>query len=191
MAVTTRKLSSLNDEAGSAAARVVRFHPLLAVGFGVLLVGMATTAGAALMVNLASTPVGGGVFQYDVSISNTGPKDVVVVTIGDAPVGDPLIGPSLTVPVGFFPSYDSGLGKIDFLEDTELFGVGTTHGGFAFQSSASPPANFTAFEALDLDGGFISGSITVVPEPTGIVLALSGLAVVAMLRGRRIVWDHC
>jgi hypothetical protein len=143
---------------------------------------MAATASADLAVVLVPTPLGGGVFQYDVSVSNTGPQDVVIVTLADAPMGDGLIDPSLTAPGGFGALYDPDLGLIDFFEDTELFAVGTTHGGFAFQSSASPPTHFTSFAALDLDGGFISGAITVVPEPVGAVLALSGLAVLAAVR---------
>ncbi|HEX9581259.1 MAG TPA: hypothetical protein VF970_09175 [Gemmatimonadales bacterium] len=186
MATATGKPLSVNHSPGDSTVRVRRFHPRLLLGWAILLWGLAATATADLAVVLVPTPLGGGVFQYDVSVSNTGPQDVVIVTLADAPISDPLIEPSLIAPPGFVASYDSGLGFIDFLESTDLFAVGTTHGGFAFQSSASPPTHFTSFAALDLDGGFISGAITVVPEPVGAVLALSGLAVLAMVRGRRL-----
>ena len=78
-----------------------------------------------------------------------------MLTIKDAPIadllnplGDPLITPSLLTPVGFLASYDSGLGFVDFLADSDLFGAGTTKSGFSLQSSADGSVNFTIFEAL-------------------------------------------
>jgi hypothetical protein len=185
MATATDKPLSGNHDPGDSTVRVRRSHPRLLLGWAILLWGLAATATADLAIVLTPTPLGGGVLQYDVAISNTGPFDVVIVTLTDAPMGDGLIDPSLTAPAGFAALYDSFLGLIDFFEDTDLFAVGTTHNGFAFQSTASPATNFTSFEAFDVDGGFIAGAITVVPEPAGIVLALSALAVLAIVRGRR------
>ena len=150
-----------------------------------LALGVSATANAALAVNLEPTLLGGGVFQYEVSVSNTGPRDVVIVTITDAPTADALIESSLTAPAGFGALYTSDFGFIDLFEGTELFGAGTTHGGFTFQSSASAATGFTSFEAFDVDANFISGSTTVVPVPAGILLALSGLAVLARIGARR------
>src|SRR4029434_4598588 len=117
------------------------------------------------------------------TIGNSGPADVPIVSITDAPVNDPLIGPSLEAPPGFLASYDPGIGLsfgfVDFLEDTELFAVGTTRTGFRFQSAASPPSYFTLFEALTINGRLLSGNITV-PE-LGSPLLLAGLGLVALV----------
>ncbi|OHB74976.1 MAG: hypothetical protein A2W31_11925 [Planctomycetes bacterium RBG_16_64_10] len=139
---------------------------------------------ASLLVEATVTPLVGS-FQYDFSIENTGPDDVVIVSIVDAPLADPIIDPTLVTPVGFFGSYDSGLGVVDFLEDTELFAAGTTTGGFSFQSLSGPSNSFTVFEALTPLGGFITGSVnqTVVPEPAALTICCAlGLAVVATWR---------
>ena len=101
------------------------------------------------------TPLGGGIFQFDFSIFNSGPEDILVLTFTDAPIadvlnplGDPLITPNLVTPVGFLASYDSGLGYVDFLADSDIFGAGTTKNGFSLESSADGSANFKVFEAL-------------------------------------------
>lgn len=94
------------------------------------------------------TPLVGGIFQFDFSIFNTGPEDILVLTITDAPLADLLITPNLSTPAGFLASYDSGLGFVDFLADSDLFGAGTTKSGFSLQSSADGSVNFTIFEAL-------------------------------------------
>src|ERR1043165_6568316 len=65
------------------------------------------------------TPLGGGLYEYDFSILNTGPEDIVLVTITDAPLGDPLIAGSLVTPPGFLSSYDSGLGFVDFIANVD------------------------------------------------------------------------
>jgi hypothetical protein len=132
------------------------------------------SAQGAILVDAAVTPLGGR-FEYDVTITNTGPEDVVIVSITDAPIGDPLIGPSLISPVGFATNYDSGLGFIDFFEDVELFAAGTVTSGFSFESLGSPETGIQTFEGLTVSGNFFSGSIDVTVAPGRVVPEASSL----------------
>jgi hypothetical protein len=126
-------------------------------------------AGAALVdLEMLVTPLGGS-YQYDVTIRNNSLVDLTLVSIVNAPIGDPLINPSLIAPAGFVALYDSGLGIIDFLEGASVFGVGQTIGGFRFVSSVLPGPSLTLFEALDVNGGSFSGSITSTVVPGGSV----------------------
>ena len=136
------------------------------------------------IVSRTATPLGGGIFQYDFSISNSGPDDVVLLTFTDAPVSDPLIAPSLTTPSGFLASYDSGLGLVDFLADSDLFAAGTTKGLFSLQSSADPSTNFKAFEALSTMGDIEHGTINGVPD-AGSTLLMASLGLMALALARK------
>lgn len=144
-------------------------------------------ANALVMVDATVFPLGPGGFRWELSIGNTGPDDVVVVSLLGAPLGDPAIGPSLETPAGYLGSYDGVLGFVDFLEDTELFGAGTMVPGFAFVTSEAPAAGvLDRFEALSLLGNFESGDValTIIPEArTGVLVGL-GLAGL-VLRARR------
>jgi hypothetical protein len=108
----------------------------LAVGLCVLTVP--SVSNAVLIVEDTVTP-GVGVFHHEFTITNNTIDDVAVVSILDAPIGDPFIAGSLIVPVGFMGSYDSGLGVIVFLGGTQLFAAGTTTGGFGFDSAFARP----------------------------------------------------
>lgn len=133
-----------------------------------------TAAEATLTVEATVTPLAGS-FLYEYSIANSGPDDVVLVSIVDAPLGDPLIDPTLTAPVGYLASYDDGLGIVDFLEDTGLFAIGTATSGFSFESLAAPaPGVLRSFEAFEFDGDFLAGDVqtTIIPEPS----TLAGVA---------------
>jgi hypothetical protein len=158
-----------------------------AVGPLILLILGFTVRGVAadLDLSLLYTDLGGGIFQYELTVNNQGTEDVSIVSITDAPVGDLLITSSLTAPTGFVGSYDSGLGFIDFLEDTDLFAAGTTHGGFTFQSGFAPGAYFTSFEALTSGGDPMVGGVTIIPEPSGLMLFAIGLAGLIAWRGSR------
>jgi hypothetical protein len=127
-----------------------------------LVAGLSFNLHAQLSVEAIVTPLNGS-FQYDITVSNNGFEDVAIVSFTDAPLFDPLIGPSLIAPAGFLGSYDPGLGFVDLLADTGIFGMGTSVGGFSFQSLAPPGVNFTAFQALGVNGTSFSGS-TVIPE---------------------------
>lgn len=151
-----------------------------------------STTEAAVLVSGTVRPLGGA-FQYEISIANTGPEDVALVTLTDAPLGDPLIGPSLTAPAGYVASYDGGLGFLDFLGlVSDLLG-GTKAGPFQFDSLAGPGTAFGAFESMDVAGLPTRGTVnlTVVPEPaiggTAIALGLLGSALVCRRRSPQTV----
>lgn len=148
---------------------------------GISLLFFSATASASVVVNATVTPLVGS-FRYDLSIGNTGPTDVVLVTFVDAPLDDALIDPSLVAGDGFVASYDPGLGFIDFIEDTALFASGTTTNGFSFESQSGPgPGAFSTLDALDVDGESIPVDLqlTLVPEPgacgIGVIAAAMGV----------------
>lgn len=151
-------------------------------------------AAHAVMIVEASVTPGAGFFHYEFTITNTGPEDVVLVTLIDAPLDDPLIDPSLTVPAGFLGSYDPGLGFVDFLENVDLFAAGTSSGPFIFDSLVDPDANsFSRFEALTTLGGLLTGCIAIngrclepepVPEPQTWALLALGLGCMSLSLGR-------
>ena len=141
-------------------------------------------------VDLLYTPLGGGIFQYELSVRNNGPNDVAIVSITDAPENDPLIFPTLEAPKGYGAIYDPGIGLgfgfVDLLEDTALFAANSTTSGFRFQSQSSPPANFTTFEALTIQGDSISGLIRLQAVPdAGSTLLLTTMGSLALVAFRR------
>lgn len=155
--------------------------------FLIVCVALASSAvSAQTSVDILVTPLGGS-FRYEVTIGNAGTDDLALVSLIDAPLGDPLIDPTLIAPAGFLASYDSGLGFVDFLEDSNSFAAGTSVGGFRFESLAGP-TYFTMFEALTILGTPEAGSttITVIPEPSTLILAACGL--LALIGSRR--WAH-
>jgi len=161
-----------------------------------LILALALTAqtARAITMNMTATDLGGS-FRYDISINNNEVVDLAIVSIIDAPAGDPLIDPSLVAPAGFLASYDSGLGFVDFIEAAATFAAGSTVGGFSFESLAGPGAYFTTFEALSVLGESFRGSINVtmisVPE-TGSTLVMAGLGFMALafIRRRRATVNH-
>lgn len=148
------------------------------------------SASAGLFVDLSATPLSGGSYSYNASVSNTGPKDVAIVSLIDAPLNDGSIAPSLVAPAGFSANYDPGLGFLDLLADVS-FGAGTTVSGFSFESLTAPMAAFNLFEALTVDGDLISGRVryptTHVPDTGNSLATLAlGLAVVGVARRRTV-----
>lgn len=148
------------------------------------LVALAATGAQALTVQSTVSSLGGGLFQYDFSLTNDGLQDIAIVSL-NAPTSDALIASSLTAPAGFLALYDGALGFVDFLEDSDLFGVGRTISGFSFESMTGPGGGFfDVFEAIDVTGNIVAGTVARVPEPaTGLLL---GLAVAAISLTRRI-----
>jgi hypothetical protein len=152
----------------------------LAVGLCIL---TAPSVSSALLVVQDTVTPGVGVFHHEFTITNNTVDDVAIVSIVDAPIGDPFIAGSLVVRAGFLGSYDSGLGFVDFLGDTQLFAVGTTTGGFEFDSAFAPtpgpPSRFAAFEALTVNGDLITGDVqstaVQVPEPPPFLLLVLGV----------------
>ena len=114
---------------------------------------------AALMVEAAVTP-DAPAFHYDLAVINDTPVDVVVVSLIDAPLFDPVIAPSLSAPAGFVTNYDPLLGIVDLIADTAIFGAGFTVDGFAFDSLLGPlDSVFTRFQALTVDGELLNGDV--------------------------------
>ena len=113
---------------------------------------------ADLFLDLTPTALGGGLYRYEASVENTGPTDIAIVSLVDAPANDSLIGSSLFAPSGYSTSYDSTLGIIDLLPDI-AFSVGTLIDGFGFQTTTAPGSLLNLFEALTIDGDPISGRI--------------------------------
>lgn len=160
---------------------------LIGVITGLCILIMSAAVHADVIVDVTVSPIVGG-FHFDYSITNSEPVDVVIVSIA-GPASDPLIGATLTAPVGFLANYDFGLGFIDFLEGTDLFAAGTTTGGFGFDSASSPQP--TTFVALSDVGQKIAGRTQVpggvsIPEPATLVLFSSGLVGLAGLRKKLI-----
>ncbi len=117
-------------------------------------------AQADLFVNLTPSALGGGLYSYEATVENTGPRDIAIVSLLNAPTHDPLIGSTLFSPAGFATSYDSLLGIIDLLPNL-AFSVGTVTGGFGFQTMTAPApgSSLDLFEALTIDGDLITGRI--------------------------------
>ncbi len=148
-----------------------------------LTIALAVLAGASplladVVVDAVVTPLGGS-FRYDITITNNELDDLAIVSFADAPGNDPLIGPSLIVPLGYVGSYDGVLQFLDFLSDTAPFLAGGTVGGFRFESLSGPGLFFTQIEALTVNGDPVSGIVNtaIVPEPgtVGAALALGGI----------------
>lgn len=119
---------------------------------------LAPLARADLFVELTPSLLGGGLYRYEASVDNTGPKEIAIVSLVDAPANDPLIASTLFAPAGFSTSYDAALGIIDLLPDL-AFSVGTVTSGFSFQTATGPGSFLNLFEALTIDGDLITGRI--------------------------------
>ena len=117
--------------------------------------------------------------RYDLTVNNSTLEDLVLLSLLDGPLGDDRIGLTLSVPAGFLGSYDSGLGIVDFLGDSEVFGAGTVLTGFRFETSPTSVLGFGSFEALSVQGTIHRGAvnITAVPESG------PGLATLVLLGG--------
>jgi hypothetical protein len=117
--------------------------------------------------------------RYDLVVNNSTLEDLVLISLLDGPLGDDRIGLTLSVPPGFLANYDSGLGIVDFLGDSEVFGAGTLLKGFSFETSPTAVLGLDSFEAISVQGAIYRGNvnITAVPESG------PGLATLVLLGG--------
>jgi hypothetical protein len=157
----------------------------LIVALGVLL--LPGTARAQITVDPTITFLG-GLFHYEYAVTNNEPEDLVLVTLEGIPL-DPGAILNLTAPTGFLASFDSGLGLVDFISDTDVFAFLTTVSGFSFDSPFSPQT--IPFSALGINGSPFAGTTRgpagttpVVPEPGSLPL-LSALGLTGTLFIRR------
>ena len=155
---------------------------LLVTALGVILT---QAAHAGLIVHVHSSPLPGGLFEYEFSVSNQTPDPLAIVSLLDAPTGDAVLAASLTGPMGFLTNYDSGLGIVDFLEGTSTFGSGSTIHGFSFQSGAAPGTAFQFIEALNVRGDHIPATVTVPDGGDPSWAAVAGLVLFACWRKSR------
>ena len=155
-----------------------------AVLLGLFLLGASAPAQATLIVNEAATPIGGGVFHYDLSVSNSGPLEIAIVTV-NAALADALLDATRAAPAGFLALYDGAFGLLDLVADTGSFGVGSTIGGFSFDTRVAPGSGFfDVFTAIDIAGNIVDGVVQRVPEPMSGSLVGLGLVVAARARVR-------
>ncbi len=153
-----------------------------------LLAAIPFSARAAVMVEGTVVPLGGGAFSYSYAVTNTEVEALSIVTIF-GPLGDALIEATLQAPLGFAALYDGGLGTVDFFEDTSAFEPLTTTGDFTFQSMTGPGVEFATFEAITIEGNFISGDVVnrLIPEPSVTLLAWFGICAILGLRRRKLI----
>lgn len=164
-------------------------------------IAAAPNAGAALHVDLSSTPIHDGQFRHAVTITNAGTEDVALVSLIDAPLDDPAIGSSFETPPGFEAAYDAGFGLlngiIDFfpaLGSSDTFAAGSSLGGFVFLSSSAPPEAFTEFEALTVLGEILRGTVRFADQPAvsdqGASLLLVGIGLAGLAVASRNRENH-
>lgn len=173
--------------------RFMKFAHLFSAA-AILVMTLGAPSAKAVVVHGVVTQLAGS-YLYEIFVLNDEAAELLIVSLIDAPLADPLIGPTLTTPVGFLGNYDSGLGYVDLIADTTSFLPGSTVDGFSFESLAGPGTGyFTTFEAIDASGNPYSGPVTLtvngVPE-TGGTLMMSGLvcAALGLLRRRKTAQD--
>jgi hypothetical protein len=134
----------------------------------------------------ATVTPNGASFDYDYTVTNLTGFDLPVL---DIVVRAGTTISSLSAPAGFLSAYDSGLGLVSFLEDSNVFGS-IPLSGFMFDSPVPPgPTTFTA-NLLDANANLItsSGPTTgpaVVPEPGFAPLLAIGTGLLLLVHRKR------
>ena len=163
----------------------MRLGSMALLGVSMLL---ATRQGKAQIVLTPTVQQVGQEFHYDYSvINNSLDTTYYVVALQGLPGSTTVF--DLAAPAGFKIDFDSHLGLITFLSDTQSFDPTTTVSGFSFDSFLQPTSTSiesTGFDALGngvITEGFAPGPV---PEPGVAPLLLAGLAgTVIALRRRR------
>ena len=146
---------------------------------------------AQVLVTGAASPVSGGaLFQYNYTISNNTPNDLVVVDIHVTPGMGSIVPGSIIAPNDFVSAFDPGLGLVSFLENTVPFGAAPLS-GFSFRSNLRPgnstfdATQLTPAGSLTVSSGSVTSAVgAAVPEPG----SLAWLGVFAA--GGSLVWIH-
>lgn len=138
-------------------------------------------AGAAVLTSSVTFDIGTSLYQYTYSLRNTGPLDLILVSIPADP-RSAVVGSS--APVGFALTFDPSGGWVNFNEDNDIFTEQTfapssTVAPFRFSSRLAPgTVNYTAFDTAGTEFGGTTQSP--VPEPSvsllGALLALAGVS---------------
>lgn len=123
-------------------------------------------------------------YRYSYSVGNTGPDDLILVTI---PTDSNATLTALSPPTGFSMTYDPSQGVVSFFEDSDLFTEQTFAPGsvitpFEFDSPLAP--GVVTYTAFDVTGAEFTGT-TLAPVPEPSVTLLSGLASITLLARRR------
>jgi hypothetical protein len=160
---------------------------LLALG---LLVGGALTErtqAAAIITSNVSFDIGTSLYLYSYSVQNTGPLDLILVTVPANPSSNVL---GIMAPVGFDLTFDPSQGWLNLNEDSNIFtdqtfASGSTVAPFDFRSALAPGT--VTYSAFDVGGNEFTGSVMApVPEPSASLLGgLVGMAT-CLKRRRRI-----
>ena len=142
-----------------------------------------TLGNAQVVVKTTVTPAG-SLFHYDYTLTNNTANEIAIFTLEGLPTGGNVVQ-NLTAPTGFQAAFDTNLGLLSFIGDTNFFSAGTTSPDFVFDSPFAPGTS--TFTALDVTGTEIKGSATApsaVPEP-GAVSLLAGVVLAGMGLRRR------
>ena len=123
-------------------SRNIQYKAILGTaGMGCLL--LFPTGAHAQVVTPTVTTLAGSIYHYNYSIKNTSADDLFDVTIHVRAGAGQIF--NVMAPIGFRASYDSGLGLVDFVENTNTFVTNQAISGFTYDSSLAPnPSTFDA-----------------------------------------------
>lgn len=166
--------------------------------FVILMIIGVSSGARASTVTFSATPVGGGLFQYSLTVISTGEPNQPIAGLNILN-GNTVFGltPSsiITAPPNwsfFSPDPDIGANELNFfsLSPSADVSVGGSLGGFTFLSMTNPgtiSGSQFAFDLVPQSGpNCCTGTAEPVPEPTTILLLGTGLTAVASgVRGQR------